>query len=807
MNKQKSSIHTKVFISYLSLALLVVIAGWVLYSENKVFSETESKIIIEKNKILKVSSLLSNLYETESLARITIQSSQDADFTKYKTKTESLKTEIDSLKTLLRSKDQILLLDSVKILLSQKTQNILQLKAIKKRTSSEITIKNTIDTISKMESNLRRLEITDFVKDPSKLGNYQLSVLKRYVSVLNQNIPNDSTNTLSQKTLDSMLIRSKILLNKAKTANEDRNLSLNKEEQKLLNNELSISAQLRKILNVIEKEIIITTAKNNAEKENGLQKTNKIVTIAAVVGLLLTVFFSLLILNDFSKSQSYKQQLENANLKTQNLLKNREQLISTVSHDLKTPLSTIIGYTELLGHSKINDKQSYYTKNIQSASNYIAQLVQDLLDFTQIESGKITPENIPFSLSTIIDEVAASIQSLHEKKQIQLIIENAPEAEGKIMGDPFRLRQILTNLIGNAYKFTPKGFIKISTKFHEDSNTITIQIQDSGIGIKTEHQKLIFNEFTQANPSIEKKYGGTGLGLTISKKITQILGGNLTLQSTFGEGSAFQVEIPLVYAVSVEKNNTIVLTPDKSYTILVVDDDNSLLQLTTEILRKAGFNALAFSNANQALEDLKTLTFDLIITDIQMPGIDGFEFLEALQKTEKPYYNQQPVIAVTGMVSPDRAIYTEAGFNCVIPKPYSPETIVNTVKSILFNTTISEQTAIKTSSSNLFNLEVLHSFFPNDSASLSKVVESFLENTQTNLTALEQAFTAHDTEQIKEIAHRIGPMFRQIQAHEVSKILEEVESENLSQKSLEMQLSLLKESISKVFMLLKKEII
>lgn len=807
MNKQKSSIHTKVFISYFLLALLVAIAGWVLYSENKAFSETESKIVIEKNKILKVSSLLSNLYETESLARITIQSSQDSDFTKYKSKTENLKTEIDSLKTLLRAKDQIFLLDSVKILLSQKTQNILQLKAIKKRTSSEITIKNTIDTISKMESNLRKLEITDFVKDPSKLGNYQLSVLKRYVSVLNQNIPNDSTNTLSQKTLDSMLTRSKKLLNKAKTADDDRNLSLNKEEQKLLNNELSISAQLRKILNVIEKEIIITTARNNAEKENGLQKTNKIVTIAAVVGLLLTVFFSLLILNDFSKSQSYKQQLENASLRTQNLLKNREQLISTVSHDLKTPLSTIIGYTELLGQSKINDKQRYYTKNIQSASNYIAQLVQDLLDFTQIESGKIKPENIPFYLSTIVDEVAASVQSLHEKKQIQLVIENIPEVRGKIMGDPFRLRQILTNLIGNAYKFTQEGCIKISTKFHEDSNTVTIQIKDSGIGIKSEHQKIIFDEFTQANASIEKKYGGTGLGLTISKKITQILGGKLTLQSTFGEGSTFQVEIPLVYAAVVEKNSPVHLTQDKNYTILVVDDDNSLLQLTTEILRKAGFNVLAFSNANQALGDLKTLTFDLIITDIQMPGMDGFEFLKALQKTEKPYYSQQPVIAVTGMVSPNRSIYTEAGFNCVIPKPYSSEIIVSTVKAVLFNTTISEQAAIKASNTSLFSLEVLHSFFPNDSVSLSKVVESFIENTQTNLTALEQALAAHNTEQIKEIAHRIGPMFRQIQANEVSQLLEKMESENLSQMSLEIQISSLKESINKVFILLKKEIL
>ena len=340
MDSKKSYIPIKVFISYLVLALLFVSVGWFLYTENKSFSKTEKRITEESSTILKVSNLLSNMHKTESLARIAIQSESEEDFKNYINKTVALKSDIDSLKLLVSTPYQITLLDSVKYLLSKKTKNIQQLKTIKNKTEDESAVKNAIEDLTKMETSLRKLQLEDFVKYPSEMGQYQRNVLKKYVAYLNQNIPDDSTNTLSKKASDSILMASKNLLNDVKKETAKKKQLLNQEENKLLQNELSISDQLRKVLNIIEREIIINTTKSYSDRENSLKKTNQIVTTAAIIGLLLTLFFLIIILNDYSKTQSYKKQLEVANSKTKKLLTSREQLISTVSHDLKTPLSS-----------------------------------------------------------------------------------------------------------------------------------------------------------------------------------------------------------------------------------------------------------------------------------------------------------------------------------------------------------------------------------------------------------------------------------------------------------------------------------
>ena len=449
MGNKNSNIPVKVFISYIILAALVAGVGWVLYTENVDYSKIESKIAFEKNKVLKVSNLFSNVYKTESLARKTIQSNSETDYKNYLLETDTLQMRIGSLKKIVSSQYQIKLLDSVTMLLTEKTHNIKQLKAIKNKTSDEASVNDAIQELTQLEFSLRKLQIKDFTKNPEQLGSYQRNVLQRYVDYLNQNIPDDNSNTLTKKETDSILSASKRLLSKVKLETEKKKESLSIQENKLLTNELLISDQLRKVLRIIEQEILTSSIKNNNEKEKSLKKINQIVTYAAILGLLLTFVFSILIASDFSKTQSYKKQLEIANFKTQNLLKSREQLISTVSHDLKTPLSTIVGYAELLGNSTLTSKQSYFTNNIKNSSDYISRLVQDLLDFSQIEAGKINLEKVPFSLAETIKEVANNVQSVYQQKNIELQISIDKKLDESIIGDDFRLKQILTNIIGN----------------------------------------------------------------------------------------------------------------------------------------------------------------------------------------------------------------------------------------------------------------------------------------------------------------------------------------------------------------------
>ncbi|UWY28953.1 ATP-binding protein [Flavobacterium sp. TR2] len=813
METKKSYTAIKVLFSYVALLALVVTVGWFLYSENVVYNKLEDKIALEKTKIIRVSRLYSNVYKTESLARQTIQNNSEKDFKSYLIETDSLRKRIDTLKQIVTTEYQKKLLDSVTYFLAEKTENIKQLREIKNKADDETSVNNAIDEITKMEFNLRKLELQDFTKNPNQLGSYQRSVLQQYVDYLNSNIPDDSTNTLSKKASDSILANSKKLLSSVKIKAEKKKESLNFEENKLLQNEIAISDQLRKILRIIEREIIINSIKNNSLKEKSLKRVNEIVTASAVIGLLLTVFFSILIVSDYSKSQLYKKQLEIANFKTKNLLKSREQLISTVSHDLKTPLSTIVGYSELLGNSDVNTKQSYFIKNIKNSSEYITQLVQDLLDFSQIEAGKISIEKVPFSLPEIIEDVARNIQTVYKQKDIDLIINVDEQFQKRIVGDPFRLKQILTNIIGNAYKFTEQGHIRIAA-YANDDQSFTISIQDTGIGIEKANQKLVFEEFAQANENIEKKYGGTGLGLSICQKIISILGGSLSLESIFGKGSTFIIQLPLLFDSS-EGNmalNDVKSKPSKNtkkQTFIVVDDDINLLNLTSGVLKQEQHQVLSFTNPAKALETIKSTPFDFVITDIQMPEIDGFLFLEKLRELPETIFKNQPVIALTGRTDLDLAVYKNAGFTTVIKKPYSPKILLETIQHILDHEEIpvAEDTEnADRNASQLYSLETLKDFLGQDGVALKEVLKSFIETTIENLGFLEAAVQDKNYDEIKSIAHRIAPMFKQIQANEIGELLKNLEKEDLNTIDIKATYAYLNEKVNALFKELKHEL-
>ncbi|MDR6762967.1 signal transduction histidine kinase/CheY-like chemotaxis protein/HPt (histidine-containing phosphotransfer) domain-containing protein/CHASE3 domain sensor protein [Flavobacterium sp. 2755] len=813
MESKKSYTALKVLFSYVALLALVVTVGWFLYSENVVYNKLEDKIAQEKTKILRVSKLFSNVYKTESLARKTIQTNSETDFKSYLIETDSLKARIDTLKQIVTTEYQKVLLDSVNYLLSEKTENIRQLKTIKNKAEDEVSVNNAIDEITKMEFNLRKLELQDFTKNPNDLGSYQRNVLQKYVDYLNQNIPDDSTNTLSKKASDSILANSKKLLSNVKEKAEKKKETLNFEENKLLKNEIAISEQLRKVLRIIEREIIINSIKNNSLKEKSLKKVNEIVTASAIAGLILTLFFSVLIVSDYSKSQLYKKQLEIANFKTKNLLKSREQLISTVSHDLKTPLSTIVGYSELLGNSDVNTKQSYFIKNIKNSSEYITQLVQDLLDFSRIEAGKITIEKVPFYLPELIEDTARNIQTVYKEKNIDLIINVDDKLHTRVVGDPFRLKQILTNIIGNAYKFTEEGHIKISSYVSENENFFIITIEDTGIGIEKGNQKLVFEEFAQANENIEKKYGGTGLGLSICQKIISFMGGRISLESSFGKGSTFEIKIPLIFdqsEITVEEIKRNIARNTTKQTFVVIDDDINLLNLTSGVLRQEGHQVLSFSNAVKALEAIRNTNFDFVITDIQMPEMDGFMFLKSLRNSEKDIYKNQPVIALTGRTDLDAAVYDEAGFTTVVNKPYSPKILLETIQHILDHDTL-PKAAIneveETVSSQLYTLDTLKEFLGNDQNALNDVLKAFIISSNENLELLENAITEKNVPEINSIAHRIAPMFRQIEARDIGTLLKTLEQNNLEIADSRDIFEALKAKTNKLFVLLEQEIV
>ncbi|MEL4308825.1 hybrid sensor histidine kinase/response regulator [Joostella sp. CR20] len=815
MEKSKSRIPLKVFLSYLALATLVIIVGWLVSNEINSFTQAQKDETIEKNKILKIGKLLTLMYESESFARSAIQSNYKEPYLNFLRKNDSISIQIDSIKLLIDEPHQSQLLDSVNNLLQQKIKNINELRQLRLNDTSEKTIEVAIQKLSSIEDQLGRLSLKDFVEDPENLDENTKKMLLEYIDINNRYIPRDSSNSVDQQTLDSIVIASREMLQNVKEEATTQKLSLALKERQLLKNDLTTSQQLRQILTAFENEFVTNARVINAERERVLQRSIRVITIAAIIGAILVLVFSIVILRDSWRSQQYKREIEKSNEHNKLLLKSREQLISMVSHDLRTPLSTILGYTELLKEANLNEKEAHYTDRIKSASGYVTQLVDDLLDFSKLEAGKIKAERIAFNLKTLITETAESVQAIYSQKNIALQIDVDPQIQNTIIGDPFRVKQIVSNLVGNAYKFTQEGSItiKIRLKNSQNQQLVNIAVIDTGIGIKKEKQQIIFEEFTQAESDTEKKYGGSGLGLTISKKLANLLGGNLFLESKEGKGSTFSFVFPAEFstqkAVKTETPKT--NTPlQESYTAIIIDDDETLLKLNQEILENNNIKTHVFSSGKKALEEIQNIDYDFIITDIQLPSFNGFFFAETLRSDEQYNYKNQPIIAVTGRKDLNKKSYIDAGFAEFLYKPYTPQALLEKIHLILNREETTPETEIEETETMqkdaLFNLKSLSSFI-SDKEGLLHIIEVFKENTQKDLSDLKKHITDENLEEVRKLGHKMQTMFKQIDAQTVVPILNFLEHfKDSEKKQLSRNYKALKKNIKLTFSAIDKHL-
>ncbi|THD68994.1 sensor histidine kinase [Robertkochia marina] len=786
MARLKRDITAKVLISYLILLILTVSVGWIIYSEINSFSRAQEGNNTENNIVFRIGGLLTLMYESESYARSAIQSNKEEPYISYLKKNDSINIGIDSLKASTLNEIQRSLLDSVKLLLEQKVTNIAELRQIRNDKASDIALDRAIQKFSNIEQTLGRLSLEDFVPNPANLDPEKRNLLLEQINIYNEYIPRDSSNTVDEKVLDSMVIASRGLLEKIRQETARRRLSAAVKENALLQNDLTTSQQLRQILSTLETELLENIRNANAQRQAVLNRSIRVLTWAAIIGILLVILFSLIILNDFFKNQQYRERLEKANQTTQSLLKGREQLISMVSHDLRTPLNTIQGYTELMTENTKSPREAYYAGKIKTASSYVTKLVDDLLDYTKLEADKVTIEPVPFDLGRVIEETAEGIKAIYKEKPITLNYKINETLPGQLISDPFRVKQILSNLLGNAYKFTDQGSISIETSYDEKNNRVTISVTDTGMGIPKEKQPLIFQEFTQAEDSHEKRFGGSGLGLFISWKLAQLLDGQLTLDSEKGKGSRFTLCLPARFGNLTAKmgdraDSAKVLT---NKNVLIIDDDTLLLQMLEDWLvsKKAGVHR--FTSASLALNKIAELDYDLIITDIQLPGMNGFRFLELLRSGQEYGYKDQPVIAVSGRKDLDPDKYLSNGFSAFLLKPYTPSHLLKVIAGIYSGKQPQVLKKPKREKKELHNalyrLDDLQTFLDHDMEAIRELLDNLLQTTENDLEKLDRMLEEEDYEGIADLAHRMKTMFRQIHATPIVAILEQAELQTAS---------------------------
>jgi len=781
--------------SYLVLGVLALASGYFIYTEINTYLSTETSDDNDA-KLLKTGSFLTQLYEAEGLSKLALQNKTRKNFTAYSQKIDSISMEINALKQLTNNYNQQALLDSVQILLQQKVANNNDLRNLKVKKDANSSIDKAIREFSKMEASLGKITAEGLSPNIDELSPKAQSVIRDVAKYLNENIPANANKITNSKQVDSIINTSKLLLAEAKQTDTKTQYFLAKKEMEINRNNLELSQQLRAIISAFEQEVLVSSFNDNLKKRSVLKRSIRLAGFTALLGLVIVGIFAFLINRDFWRIQNYRQKLEKEKKFSESLLKSREQLISTVSHDLQTPLHTITGYTELMEATGLSQKQERYLTNVKSASDYITNLVNDLLDFSKLESGKLHIENMPFVASHLIQETAEAIQAIHSHKKIKLSLDIAPELQKTVLGDSFRIRQILTNLIGNAFKFTKEGHVKITatvTTNRGKSMLAKIKVTDTGIGIPKEKQHLIFNEFTQADTTTEKKFGGYGLGLTISKKLTKLLKGKLTLESKPNEGSTFTLQIPLEIIVKPEPaiSNTICTIP--KLRMLIIDDDTTLLGMLRELTESLGIITSTFTDFSQVKTDAN-LEYDIVLTDIQMPQITGFEVLKRLRAGKYKHYEKQPIIAMTGRRDLMPQVYTSVGFDQVLQKPFLKNELVNLIKLIGFDTQEmpSIQSIIPPETPNdkvskSYSLGIIHSFLGGNKDAIYEVLQTFLMDTQTNMQLLEKGITTIDYNQINQIAHRMLPMFRQLKVETVVPTLDRfelAESNTMNKKKL-----------------------
>ena len=398
--------------------------------------------------------------------------------------------------------------------------------------------------------------------------------------------------------------------------------------------------------------------------------------------------------NDITRTRQVQQALESARDAAQTASRQKSEFLANMSHEIRTPMNAVIGMTELCLATQLTDEQREYLTSAHKSARSLLDLLNDVLDLSRIESGKLPIEVQAFDLATLIEDTVDPFRRLVRTPDVVLIAEIDDEIPDALEGDALRIRQVLVNLIGNAVKFTQHGCVTVSARLSKvdgDVAKVQIAISDTGIGIESDKQKQIFDAFAQADTSTTRRFGGSGLGLSISSELMKLVGGRIWFESEFGVGSTFFVELkcgiadelpPEPVADHPETDFDDSSPLHASLRILIVDDHEANRVLANRLLTKRGHDCVEAENGDRALDELEHGQFDAVLLDIQMPGRDGFETCQLIRQRERAG-EHIPVIALTAhAMSGDHERCLAAGMDEYLSKPLHARHLISIVERL-----------------------------------------------------------------------------------------------------------------------------
>ena len=475
-------------------------------------------------------------------------------------------------------------------------------------------------------------------------------------------------------------------------------------------------------------------------------------------------------LHDISERKSVEENLNAAKQKADDASKAKSDFLANMSHEIRTPLNAITGMVHLALQTALTSKQRDYLEKIDLSGRHLLSIITDILDFSKIEAGMVNIEQIDFNLEEVVENTASLIAEKAASKGLELLFEIEPALPQSLRGDPFRLEQVLLNYINNAIKFTAEGNVIVRVRAENRLGLIRFEVTDSGIGLTTEEQDRLFQPFQQADSSTSRKYGGSGLGLVICKKLATLMGGEVGVISAPGKGSTFwftarlepaapQKTLPLL---GTGKFRTLVPPPNlEGMRILLAEDNPFNQQVASEILAQAGAGVTIVNDGQEAFDMLCKENFDCVLMDIQMPVVDGLQATRMIRAVDR--LRHVPVIAMTAnATSAEPGKCLEAGMNDFITKPIDLGKLYATLEKWLPPGRDTAPASLPSATEEMLSggeqaidLSILARTVGNDPAKLHRFALIFLESAKEGVHDMETALEKGDMESIGRLGHRL----------------------------------------------------
>jgi signal transduction histidine kinase/CheY-like chemotaxis protein/HPt (histidine-containing phosphotransfer) domain-containing protein len=560
-------------------------------------------------------------------------------------------------------------------------------------------------------------------------------------------------------------------------------------ELQLAKNSTEITQKFYDLITKMENEVYEHIRIKAEEAKLVADKTYRWLVMLMISGGLLALLVIFIIIRYARNAYAYQIGLENAKDEAEKLAKTKELFMANMSHEIRTPVTAISGFTEQLLHESINDETDSSLKVIKSSSDHLLKIIDDILDFSKLQGNKLILEKVHFSISQILGDVNAMFEKQAQQNNTKLSYFLNTGTPTVLLGDPYRLKQIMINLISNSVKFTKNGSVHLevtSIKNMAEEIDLLMDFTDTGIGIDESKLNLIFEDFTQAEMSTTRKYGGTGLGLSIVKKLVELQGGTIDLKSKKNQGTTIICRIP--FGIGDEKKvkkdiNRPVTVPEEvtGMKILVVDDEEYNRMLFKKILDRWKIECRLAESGMEALEILKEEKYDLLFMDLRMPGIDGLKTTRFIRDEMEISVSEMPVVLITAASSNEEwQKYRDEGFDGILLKPFTEELLLSAileVKGYKIRTEYidSGNPDTKPGNDGKLDLHNLYHLSGGDEKFVRQMLISFIETTEKGLNDLKEAVIKQQWVSAADISHKIEPPCRHTGAMDLYKLLNKIE--------------------------------